>query len=288
MLVHNIDVDLTRKKLQKLMIIVLFLYCLLLTTHIFLMKTTYEIKGSNIVTETESNVTNETSVFNLKESVETVNYLSDNGTLFFSGYAWNIRNDNLSNPGPNDWSNSPQNVWIDSNGWLHLKITNNNGKWYCAEVNTKQTLGYGTYSFCLASKIDDLDKNVVLGLFSYKDDDHEVDIEFSRWGNNFSNNSCYTVQPAPYKSGITYKSFNASIDDAFSSHYFLWNRDGIYFESYEGDYSTLINSFYCSRNIDPEGVRAIMNLWLFEGLPPTDGNSVEIIIKSFSYTPFIN
>jgi hypothetical protein len=28
-----------------------------------------------------------------------------------------------------------------------------------------------------------------------------------------------------------------------------------------------------------------MNLWLFKGRPPTDGQPVEIVIRSFQFTP---
>lgn len=129
-----------------------------------------------------SDITKKVSI----ESTGTITYPGP-GQILFSGYIWDVRNSDLSGPGPNYWSNNTENVWLDENGYLHLKITYTDGKWVCPEVRT-QTLGYGTYTFYTASNIDALDKNVVLGLFAYKDDSHEVDIEFSRWGiENYTN-----------------------------------------------------------------------------------------------------
>ena len=133
-------------------------------------------------------------------------------TISFSGYSWYVENSAQPvNPGPNCWSNSPENVWVDENGWLHLKITYSNGHWYCAELTSTRTFGYGTYAFYTASRIDTLDKNVVLGLFAYKDDSHEVDIEFSKWGILDYSNGWFTVQPPPYINGVNQKSFNIQL-----------------------------------------------------------------------------
>gem|GEM_PF-4235557 len=58
-------------------------------------------------------------------------------------------------PCPNYWTD--RNVWVDENGWLHLKITYRDGRWYCAEVYTKEPLEYGTYVFYVDSRIDNLE-----------------------------------------------------------------------------------------------------------------------------------
>lgn len=101
-------------------------------------------------------------------------------TVTWSGYTWTVRDcqQTQSTPGPNYWSAG--NVWVDQNGWLHLKISNSSGNWCCAEIVSTQTFGYGTYAFYTVSRVDNFDKNVVLGLFAYKDDSHEVDIEYTK------------------------------------------------------------------------------------------------------------
>ena len=73
-------------------------------------------------------------------------------TIQFSGYTWNVKNGSHLGPGPNYWSR--KNVWVDDKGFLHLKITHDSatGKWYCAEVSTQQTFGFGKWQFWVERK----------------------------------------------------------------------------------------------------------------------------------------
>ncbi len=217
-------------------------------------------------------------------------------TINFSGYTWYVENSGRErwDPGPNYWSNNPQNVWVDTNGWLHLKITYRDGRWYCPEVTTTKTLGYGTYAFYLASRVDTIDKNVVLGLFAYKDDSHEIDIEFSKWRNVNYNNSWFTVQPPPYTQGVTQRSFNVTQSGSYSTHYFTWKPTSVYFESFGGHYpigkepaGNIYKSFTSPARVDASGVKAHMNLWIFQSTAPSNAQPIEVVVKSFSYTPLM-
>jgi hypothetical protein len=216
------------------------------------------------------------------------------GTISFSGYVWNVENSGSStwSPGPNHWSSSSNNVWVDSNGWLHVQITKTGGVWYCTNLETVQALGYGTYNFVISNNAASLDKNVVLGLFAYKDDSHEVDIEFSTWGVNHGNNLWYTVQPPPYTAGYNQQSFNAKLTGSYSTHLFQWTQNSIFFESLQGQPSitnpppsSIICKFTSPVSPSPTGVMACINLWLLNGHAPSNGKSVAIVIKSFNFTP---
>ncbi len=104
---------------------------------------------------------------------------SQGGTLSFSGYTWAVRSSGRGGPGPNYWE--PNNVLVDINGYLHLRLTQRDGKWYCAELHTQERLGFGRYEFWLTGRVDKLDRNVVLGLFNYptsdvgRDGTHEIE-----------------------------------------------------------------------------------------------------------------
>lgn len=116
-------------------------------------------------------------------------------TLTFKGYTWNI-SERVG--GPNNNTFKANNVSIDSNGNLSLKITKQSDVWTAAEVALNTSLGYGDYTFMLASPIK-YEKNVVAAGFTYLDDNNEIDWEASYWGGAI-NNLGYTVQPAPYTS----------------------------------------------------------------------------------------
>ena len=81
-----------------------------------------------------------------------------------------------------------EDVWVDRESRLHLKISKRNDRWYAVEIISEKDFGYGEYSFYLSSRVDLLDKNVVLGLFTWDDNtfitdaNSEIDIEFARWG----------------------------------------------------------------------------------------------------------
>src|ERR1051326_8758787 len=118
--------------------------------------------------------------------------------LEFAGYTWTVRS-GRGGPGPNTWDEN--NVWLDAAADLHLKISQREGKWSCAEVTLRKRLGFGRYQFQVVSRLDQLDDNVVLGLFNYPTGDlgadatHEIDIEFARWGNDKNPRGNYTVWP---------------------------------------------------------------------------------------------
>jgi hypothetical protein len=58
-----------------------------------------------------------------------------NRTIQFSGALWYVKSHSTPvGPGPNYFSDSPCNVWVDAQGRLHLKITREEGRWLCAEV----------------------------------------------------------------------------------------------------------------------------------------------------------
>jgi hypothetical protein len=217
-------------------------------------------------------------------------------TLQFSGYAWRVRLAGTGGPGPNEWA--PTNAFVDTNGWLHLRLTQQDGKWYCAEVFTRERLGYGRYEFTVQGRVDQLDRNVVLGIFNYPTSDvgpdgtHEIDIEFAQWGNAASPHGNYTVWPATNLWKQAHKAFSMALDGDLSRHCFTWTPSNVVFQSVPGSPGG-VRSLGDWRFEPPDPELRIsrkpmpvhFNLWCFQGRPPTDGKPVEIIIRSFRFTP---
>lgn len=209
--------------------------------------------------------------------------------ISFSGFKWIVDDSGSSriNPGQNYFSRSEENVWVDSRGNLHLKITNRNGVWYCAKVTLKESYAFNKYVFYVSSRVDKFDKNIVCGLFSYLDDSNEIDIEFSKWGVDGNMDSQFAVQPAHHNGNIYRYSMN--LNGRNSTHIINWKKDIIDFASYRGHSSTrphaskIISEWsYTGEFIPVEGDEKIMiNLWLFKGCPPSDNKEVELIIKAF-------
>ena len=213
--------------------------------------------------------------------------------LTFSGYSWLVENsaDFAEGPGPNYFSDSKENVWFDQDKKLHLKITNRNNKWYCAKITMIESLGYGRFVFYVDSRVDNLDKNVVAGLFSYKTDLQEIDIEFSRWGIVGNKNAQYSIQPANLAGNKN--AFNINLTGLQSTHWFNWQKTRIDFASIRGHSSSIPSAgniiqqwHYNGSDIPIDSNETVkINLWLYQGTPPSNLLETEITISRFEYVP---
>lgn len=210
-------------------------------------------------------------------------------TINFAGLSWSVKSSNgdVWGPGPNNFSDAPSNVWVDDLGRLHLRITNENGVWKCAEVVAQASLGYGTYRYTIDSDVASLDANVVLGLFTWNDDaaynHREIDIEFSRWGNPLDpTNAQFTVQP--YTVGGNLQRWTLNPGYGQTTHSFRWTRNSIGFESlFAGNPLRSWNYTRRAGIPKPGGENPRINLWLFQGQAPLDGSPVEVIVSRFEH-----
>jgi hypothetical protein len=230
--------------------------------------------------------------------------LADRGQrrIEFSGLSWTVK-DLFWDPGPNQFSNSAQNVSVDGQG-LHLRITRRGGQWLCAEVVSESSFGYGRYLWTVSSPVGGLNENCVLGLFTFDADApqaayRELDVELSRWGDPGSpNNAQYVTQP--YEPAGHLHGFNLQLGtEPVSTQIIDWRRDGIRFRTIRGDYSEppdagylLQEWFYPPSDLfgqaqvpEPGKGNVRMNLWLFNRRPPSDAQEVEVIIHRFTYIP---
>ena len=214
----------------------------------------------------------------------------------FGGYTWSVRA-GRGGPGPNSWEES--NVWLDAATNLHLKITHHDGKWSCAEITMRERLGFGRYQFLVSARIDKLDENVVLGLFNYPTGDvgpdgtHEIDIEFARWGNEKNPMGNYTVWPVEKSLKQVSKSFPITLTNDHTTHDFIWSRDALKFRSLrshndetgEEIASWIYRPNEPARHISQQPMPIHINLWLFRGLAPKNGQELEVIIQHFKFSP---
>lgn len=210
-------------------------------------------------------------------------------TLVFGGHSWVVRSDATpSGPGPNLWSGTDDNVRLDLQGRLHLRITQRNGQWYCPEVSTAAPIAYGEYSFYVDGRVDLLDPNVVLGLFVYENDTSEIDVEMSRWGDPTAQNAQFVIQPGwvPWN---THR-FQVDLNGDYSTYRIGWFADRVDFEALHGHVpapapaAQVIDRWTHALGGRPVPDREHMhiNLWLMGGRPPINGQEVEVVISDFT------
>jgi hypothetical protein len=226
-------------------------------------------------------------------------------TITWGGVQWNVKSHLGQKPGPNNWSSA--NVFVDANGDLHLAITNVGGSWYCSEVWTNATFGFGTFQWQIQTAIDQLDPNIVLGLFDYgppalgPDGTHEIDIEYSRFGSTTGNIGRWTVWPnalsTPPVFARTPFLFALGADPTTTSQ-FNWSSTNVAFSTMSGfqppGSSTNTLSSWNFQPTDPSTtisqspMPVHMNFYLYQGSPPTNGQGAEVVIHSFAFTPATN
>ena len=222
--------------------------------------------------------------------------------LSFSGYNWEVKNSgaNVAGPGPNYFSSATNNVSVDAQGRLHLRITkqivNGTNQWHCAEVVSQRSFGNGTYRLSLDSPVDNLDPNIVLGFFTWSDDrafnHRELDIEFSCWGNkNDRNNAQYVVQPSSLAGNRLRFQVPTGLNP--STYSFKWETNRISYLGMTGYYfcGPTTNAFSQWNFTDATRIplardeNARINLWLVNGKAPMNGQETEIIINRFVFVP---
>jgi len=222
-------------------------------------------------------------------------------SLNWKGHTWAVTNGGMAGV----VSGSANNVVLDGNGYLHLKITNSGGTWTAAELFTTDNLGFGTYQWQFEGPVDNFDKCVVLGLFPYGpaghiggDGENEIDIEFSKWnGEVGSSNADFAYYPAT-GFGANGKSatdiFQFSLGGAtLSTGRTVWSSQSITGTIMSGlqpvgTTANVLHTFTfapasgAAQKIPQVAVPLGMNFWCYGTTP---ASNQEIIVRDFQFIP---
>ena len=205
-------------------------------------------------------------------------------SLSFGGHSWLVKSSvGTVGPGPNRFA--AKNATVDTAGNLHLRITKDKGKWYSSEIINTASLGYGTYRWTATTDLSNLDRNVVLGLFTWNDlpdyANREIDIEVARWGSTTDpTNAQFVVQP--YGNPGHLHRFSQPTGGP-SMMEFTWSAGRIDFLVRQG--TVIVDSWsYVAPDVPlPGGETARMNLWQYQGRAPANGLPSEVVFSDFDY-----
>lgn len=230
-------------------------------------------------------------------------------SITFSGYIWDVKAAlTPAAPGPNYFSSSKRNVFVDNEGRLHVKIVKRKDRWYCSEVISRKSFGYGTYIFYVDTDFTVLDPQIVVGLFTWDSTggeyNREIDIEFSRWGEIENNwNTQFVVQPTTSSSRLF--RFSMIPAEKGSTHVLNWQEDRIAFRSYQGhiEQEQIVEDIGNEKETSfglvrqwvfrgtpfprPGSEQIRCNFYLYKGKSPiyNDKEEHEFVLSGFSYIP---
>lgn len=209
-------------------------------------------------------------------------------TISFAGLDWYVKDaPNKVFPGPNFFVK--ENVFVDPDGKLHLRLSKCGDSWCSAEVFTKDRVGYGTYTVTIDSPLNTLDPNTTLGLFTWdeynSDNAHmEWDLEFAKWGNASSaTNAQYVVQPYTVPGNLQRFSMTAA---APSVHQVIWSANAVSFNSSSSG-SSIAQSTISSATTPvpiPGDARLHINYYVGAGSVPSVQVDREIVISALQYS----
>lgn len=209
-------------------------------------------------------------------------------TISFSGYTWNVKGSvnttDRMGPGNNLWSDGSDSVFVDGSGKLHLKVKQKNGNWYSSEVYLSSSLGYGKYSWTIDSGAKNVDTNLVVGLFMYQDDEHELDIEFSDWQYKGGWDYHYSVQPY-YNQGNSRSAFLPFTAEP-ASYVIDWQPGQIIFYGEQNGKQYEKWVYTGANNFVPGGEFTDINFWMIDAAPPSDKKEHELVFSKFTFTPY--
>jgi len=226
----------------------------------------------------------------------------------WKGIIWTVKHapnrDEPKGPGENIWSS--QNVWVDDQDKLHLRITRQpDGRYLCAELRTEKAYQYGTYTWKVSTDLSSLPKDVIFGLFQYGGTDYinEIDFEFTRWNNASSHWCNYTV----YRSQITtdnpevnyvHIDFSEPLRSLNTTHTYSRKPDKITFWSYHGHGNTDLFSnipggaegwvFDEPGSVPTQAMPVYIQLWTkYKNVAnyDLDSPSVVVTVDDFVFTP---
>ena len=196
------------------------------------------------------------------------------GVLNWKGQNWYLTG-GKANPGNYYWNTSG--AWIDNQNRMHLTIVNDSGNWKCTMLNSQYAYLYGTFTWTVASPVYTFDKNSIVGLCTYLDDYHELDIETSKWGGSAGTRGkqlWHSVQPSYIDGNSRGYLVPSSITGTNTVYRIEWKPNSVRFTSILTNGKVLEDYNYTNVSGIPKlPASVIMNLWLMA--PPSNGKNIK-------------
>jgi hypothetical protein len=209
----------------------------------------------------------------------------------FSGFRWRVRKV-PSDRGSTVNLYSPDNVYTDRSGALHLRITQRDQHWTCSEVNLTRSLGYGTYSFTVED-VSRLEPAVVFSIFTWdysthQESDGEFDINMTRWGDPTAHNAEFVVQPPV----VPANSSRFMVPAGKLRHTIVWEPGRVTMVTAPASAragASVISQHVFTSEVPAPGVESIrMALYIYRnpnGESPDLQHPAEVVVDHFEYMP---
>jgi len=207
-------------------------------------------------------------------------------TLQFSGYQWEVRR--TASNRDSSWNlYDPANAWTDERGFLHLRISKQQGHWVSSDVKLSRSLGYGSYRF-VVEDVSRLEPAAVFGMFTWDDfgPPREMDIEISRWGEPETKNAQFVVQPWV----VSANAVRFTTPPGTLTYWINWERGRVSFKTVRGSSSSqetrAVAEHAFTSGVPVAGNERIrINLYVYENNRHPMQQESEVVLEKFEYLP---
>ena len=192
-------------------------------------------------------------------------------TVFWAGHLWDVHASDVPvGAGPNRWTNTAAAVHVEGPSLL-LTLQEDAVGWQAVELSTP--VRRRPRAFEVELEVGSLDSRVVGGVFFYKDDTSEIDLEVARWGDPDAAPFQYAVAPADTPDLL----HRFEMAAGRSRHRMRWRRRSIAWWSVSAD---RISRWTLRGPRVPrfDGHRLHLNLWVLDGGTPAGDGELSIRI----------
>jgi hypothetical protein len=209
-------------------------------------------------------------------------------TITFSRFDWFVRQTQNDRHGMNDYD--ARNVWVDSEGHLHLLLCERDGRWTSAEVRLTRSLGYGSYSFDVRDT-SQIDPSAAFSIYTFDplgsdQNFRELTVDVSRWGEPGNMNGQFVVQPETVPANV----FRFAIPDSLVTHSFRWEPGRVSFKTVRRSGTPRVDSVIAERQftarVPTAGAESPYLTLLYDRSavrPPA--KAVEVVVEKFVFLP---
>ena len=212
--------------------------------------------------------------------------LTTPGKMNFSGFDWEVYRGPKENFGVL-YPNSSSNVWTDSKGWLHLRISKETEGWTGAEINLSRSLGYGTYSFVFHA-LPELEPATILSIQSWDPLDagqnhREFDVLLGQRGDPSIKNGQYSVIPFNVPGNV----YRFTVPRDSFTHAIRWEQGWLLFQTQQTDgrRRVIAEHTFTAGIPTPGGERIHINVYAYRDAQVPQKNTAEVILEKFVYLP---
>jgi hypothetical protein len=207
-------------------------------------------------------------------------------TLLFAGYEWEVRGTENEAGGTRNFYQG-DNVWLDAAGLLHLRIAGTPAHWTSGSVALRRSLGYGTYRMV----VRDLSQLPLAAVFTMsmwgsENPDHEMDFEISKWGETFTRNAQFVIQPYH----VPANTVQFQLPAGETSFMLRWVAGRATFKAFQGasakwDQPSIREHIFTSE-VPIQGDQSIhLNLYVFDNRTNPLQRGTEVVVEAFDYLP---